>query len=208
MRFAAFGEPRRMLVEEPQLVGEFAVQRRIGKIAPRRHIDIVDFGAVSQRGDGMAAILPLAPVAHCRIGQGHAADDGDAVIPLHAVPVDMMVAKRLQRGFGKGLVRRLGFLQAQDIGRGFGQQAADEIDAQPYRVDVPGGDTHMNGGLEGRRVCRTLCRARERGFQFTRVGSGSLLGFIALRQSLGKPFHSRQSRPLRGGNKQLVTWFQ
>ena len=97
------------------------------------------------RGDvaGIALAAEAAPVDRMK---RQARDDGDAVIALLAVDLDVLVAgaaKRLQRKVG---VRALRLLQAENVRLLFAQEPRDEADPQPDRVDVPGGDGKRHRG--------------------------------------------------------------
>ena len=142
-RSTALGrEPRRQFVEKLQFVGKFRVGVRIGNVASRRHIDVVQFGAAGQLDHGMAAVGSRAPRPRRRRGERQARQDGDAVIALHAVHQQVAIAQRLELRARKQLVRGLGLLEAQNIGLLLLEEAADEPDAQPDRVDVPGDQPH------------------------------------------------------------------
>jgi hypothetical protein len=82
-------------------------------------------------------------------------DDGDPVIALLAVNLDVPVArfaKRLEREVG---VRAFGFLQAEDVGHVFDQEALYQADTQADGVDVPGSDREGHlGNRQGRRNWR------------------------------------------------------
>jgi hypothetical protein len=95
---------------------EFGIFLGVGNVAARRHIDVMEFDAARQHRHGMAAILALAPALISGLGQGNSRQDGDAVIALHAVDQHVLVAHRGDRLTRKELVRRLGLLQADDVG--------------------------------------------------------------------------------------------
>ncbi len=94
----------------------------------------------------MAAILPVAPVLHGGLGKIGAADDRNAVIAFHPVPVDVPIPGGPQRLGREVLVRRFRFLQAQNVGVRFTQQPQDKLDAEADGIDVPG-DQPQNGSF-------------------------------------------------------------
>ena len=73
-------------------------------------------------------------------------DDDDAVIALLAVERDVLVAEPPEALEREGVVRALGLLQAEHVRPRRLDELGDEVDAQPHRIDVPGGDgkTHRD----------------------------------------------------------------
>ena len=57
----------------------------------------------------------------------------------------MMIAQSLEHGVGEAVVNDLGFLKAQHVGGVLDQKPLDDIEAEPDRIDVPGGDTQGHG---------------------------------------------------------------
>ncbi len=91
---------------------------------------------------------------------------------MHALAVkhDMLIAERAERIEGEVVVDDLGFLEAQDVGRGFLQKLLDDGDPEADRVDVPGDDFHAcdvaprGGGDKDRAAaCRSTKRPPLRG---------------------------------------------
>ena len=67
------------------------------------------------------------------------------MVALLAVERDVGIAELLELAERELSVGALGFLQAERIGSVLGQEARDQIDAQPHRIDVPGGDRKAHG---------------------------------------------------------------
>src|SRR6266851_3454451 len=140
LRVALGAEPCGDLVEELQLVREFRVDIRIGDVAAGGDVDVVQLDAAGQRDHAVAAILALAPALRAALVDFDARDDGDAVIALHAVHELVLVSQRVEGLAREMLVRRLGLLQAEHVRLRRGDEAPHRLDAQPHRVDVPGGE--------------------------------------------------------------------
>src|SRR5712691_1023752 len=93
----------------------------------------------------MARIGLAAEAAPADGVERHARKHRHAVVALLAVERDVLVAQALQALEREAVVRALGFLQAEDVRPRRLDELGDEVDAQAYRVDVPGGDgeTHQ-----------------------------------------------------------------
>ena len=76
-------------------------------------------------------------------------EHGDAVIALLAVERDVLVAEPLEALERKGVVRALGFLQAEHVRPRRLDELRHQIDAQPHRIDVPGGDLRCMNVIKG-----------------------------------------------------------
>jgi hypothetical protein len=63
-----------------------------------------------------------------------------AVISLLPIEHGVLVSQTLETLERKPIVRTLGFLQAEDIRPDRFDEFRHALDAQPYRIDVPGGD--------------------------------------------------------------------
>ncbi len=85
----------------------------------------------------LAVILP---VVLREIPKRHPADSGDAVIAFLPMDRDVFVSQGAYRLVGELMLLALDLLEAQHVGRLFGQEAFDLRQAQPHRIDVPGGD--------------------------------------------------------------------
>ena len=99
--FCALRLPRNQRVSSSRkrsLCANFGFSSGSGMSPPAGHIDIVQLDPARQLGDGVAAILALAPMLDARVLERHARQDGDAVIALHAVEMLMPVAQRLDLG--------------------------------------------------------------------------------------------------------------
>ncbi len=76
-----------------------------------------------------------------------ARSDGDAMPALLAADRQMRQA-HLHKGLARKLaLLALDLLQAQYVRRLFGDEARHLVDAQPHRVDVPGGEAKAHGIL-------------------------------------------------------------
>ncbi len=141
------------LVEEGELVGELRIERRVGHVAAGRDVEVmqhqrrVEAGARAEFDRDVPRIDLVAEGANAGRLERHARDDGNAVIALLPVECDMLVAEALEALERKGIVRALGFLQAQHVRPRRLEKARDEIDPQPDRVDIPcrEGQAHGEG---------------------------------------------------------------
>ena len=143
---------RAHFIEEAELVLEFRIDLGIGLVAARRDIEIVesDFvfqtGAFSQHHRDVPAIDLAAEVLHVDPLERNARDHGDAVIAFLSVDRDVLVAETLETLHRESVVRALGLLQAEHIGLCAFQEPGDQINSQPDRVDIPGGDLERHRG--------------------------------------------------------------
>ena len=139
------------LVQEGELVGEFLVDVGVGLVAAGGDVEIVQRrrlgkpGLRADRHGDMAAVGLAAEAADVDCVERHPRDDGDAVIALLPVEREMGVAHALEALERKPVVGALGFLEAQHVRLRGAQEPRDEIDAQPHRIDVPGGDGQAHG---------------------------------------------------------------
>ena len=110
------------LVEEGELVGELRVDRGIGNVAARRHVEIMQRDRILQPGPlaehdrDVAAIALAAIVADRGRLERQPREHDDAVVALLAVERDVLVAEPLEALARKSVVRAFGLLQAQDVG--------------------------------------------------------------------------------------------
>ncbi len=137
---------RAHLVEEGELVGEFRIDRRIGNVAARRHVEIMqrdrvlEAGALTEHDRNVPAVV-LAAKRLDRAGlERQPRQHDDAVMAFLAVERDVLVAEPLEALEREPVVRALGLLQAQDIGTHRFDEFGDEIDAEADGIDVPGRD--------------------------------------------------------------------
>ncbi len=125
------------------LWANFGLIFRVGLVAAGRDVEIVDGdrspAIIDRRGD-VARVFLAAEAPPVHRAKRPSRDDGDAVIALLAVDLDVAVPGLAEGLEGKIGVRALGFLEAEDIGTLFPKQALHQADPQPDRVDVPGGD--------------------------------------------------------------------
>ena len=61
----------------------------------------------------------------------------------------MLVAEPLETFAREGVIRAFGFLEAQHIGAHCLDELRHQIDAQPHRIDIPGGDLELHVVLLG-----------------------------------------------------------
>ena len=127
-------------------MGEFHIDLGIGSIAAGGHIEIMDGDRVAQPGafaehrGNVAAIGLAAETLNVEALERQPREHDDAVIALLTVERDVLVAKPLEALARKSVVRAFGLLQTQDVRTDRLDELGDEIDAQPHRIDVPGGD--------------------------------------------------------------------
>src|SRR5262249_7699658 len=143
---------RAKLMEETELVPEFRIDLGISLVAAGRDIEIVHGDLVSQTGafsehhGDVPAIDLAAEILHVDPFERNARDYGDAVIAFLSVESGVFVAETLETLHRESVNRTLGLLQAEHIGLRAFQESRDQINAQPDRVDVPGGDLERHCG--------------------------------------------------------------
>ena len=131
----------------------FGLISRIGLVAAGRDVEIVQQHADAARRESrrqMAAVGNVAEPAPLDDLDRPPGDGRHAVIALLAVDADMRIAQRFEGGEREQLVRALGFLQAQYVGRIFPEKALDDRQAQPHGVDVPCRDGQGHRQISGR----------------------------------------------------------
>ena len=151
------------LVEKPELVLEFRIERRIGNIAAGRNIEIMQHQRLCQLRPGAERNRDVTRIDLVAKGsdigglERQFRDYRDAVITLLSVQRDVLIAKALEPLQGKCVVDAFGFLQSQDIRPHRFEELGDDVDAQAHRVDVPGceGETH-GGDVSGQEQEDTL----------------------------------------------------
>ena len=115
-------------------------------VAAGGNVEIVDLEpgrlAAERHGD-VARIALGAEIAPARLGEREARDDGDAVVALLAVERDVLVAELAELAARKLPVGAFRLLQAEHVRLVLAEKARDEVDAQPHRIDVPGGEGEM-----------------------------------------------------------------
>jgi hypothetical protein len=101
----------------------------------------------------MARMAPPANVAALVKREGKAGKDGDAVIALLAGHGDMGKAERAKLDPRELAFDALDLLQAKNVRLLAPDQAAHEIEPEPHRIDIPGGEpeAHGNGSLSPER---------------------------------------------------------
>ena len=150
-------------------MAELLVERGIGQIAARRHIDVVqhDRLRLSVRRvepDGeMPRVAAAANVAALLQREGEPRERGDAVIALLPRHRDMRKAERAKLELGKLALDAFDLLQAQHVGLLRLHEAADEIEPEPDRIDVPGGEAEAHG--KGKDRCGNRQKQAEASFR-------------------------------------------
>ena len=147
--------PPRHAAEEVELLAELGVHLAIGHVAACGDVDVFDHHALAQHLDPDVPRLAIGlPVVAGDLADRYAGNGGDAVITLLPAHRLMGVAQRGERLGGEEVALALDFLQAQDVGCGFGEEFLDQPDAQTRGVDVPGGDRQHGSGL--RHTCHNI----------------------------------------------------
>ena len=137
-----FGEAGLHLAQEIELVGEFRIGLRVGNVAARRDVEIVQLQPGLELGRDMAGIVLAAKGEGMGFAERQARENGDAVIALLAIDRLMDIAEVAEDIPREKRVRNLGLLQAEHV-RGIGfQETGDQIGPQTDGIDVPGGDFH------------------------------------------------------------------
>ncbi|CDX46437.1 hypothetical protein MPLDJ20_90013 [Mesorhizobium plurifarium] len=153
------------LVDEIELVAEFAVDLRVRLVAAGRDVEIMHqhrFAARLHPDRQMPAVVDLAETPLFHQLDRAAGDGGDAVIALLTVEQDVLVARLAEGLFREELVRNLGLLQAEHVGRVFLQQPLDDRHAQAHGIDVPGGDGERHAASPDGKSRRTSASERGR----------------------------------------------
>ncbi len=147
------GLARLHLVEKSELVIEFRIQGGVGNIAAGGHVEIMQHQRLCElslvaEGDRDVARIEIA-AEHADVSgvERQPRDHGDAVIALLTVQRDVLVAEPPEAFQRKGVVGAFGFLQAQHIRPHRPEEFGDQVDAQAHRIDIPGGQGELHGGL-------------------------------------------------------------
>ena len=151
------GEMRCHLGNEIELVAKFRIRLSVGNVAAGGNIEIMHARSIPDRRGNMPAILAPGPVQMCLIRQRQARNDGNAIIAFLA-PVGLMPPAGLRQRVGREM-RILGFglLKAQHVDVVPVQKLEDEWQAQPDRIDVPGGKFHGVSLAGDNRIWRRTC---------------------------------------------------
>src|SRR5262249_25362935 len=100
--------------------------------------DVAAVGLAAERLDGVRL-------------EGNARDHRHAVVALLPIERDVLVAEPLEALARELVVGALRLLQAQDIRPRRLDELRHQVDAQPHRIDVPGGDGELHSSdLMGR----------------------------------------------------------
>ena len=139
--FGHFTEPIGHFGQKFELVIKFLVNGRVRLVAACGHIKIVhrERASVALKGHVlMAGILLAAKGPLAGLYNGMARNCGNPVIGLLPAHMDVGIARRADFACGKLIVLTLNLLKAQQIWLIFRQQALNQIQAKPHRIDVPG----------------------------------------------------------------------
>ncbi len=123
-------------------MGEFHIDLGIGNVAAGGNVEVMQLDAAGKLGQGMAAILLLAPIPAVGRLERQARENGDAVVALHAAQMDLAIAQRPDRLEGKILRLGLHLLQADDVGLPFAREPREGIQTLADGIDVPADDAH------------------------------------------------------------------
>src|SRR5690606_22921497 len=99
----------------------------------------------------MARVPPPANVAPLLAPERKAREDRHAVIALLPAHGDMRKAERAQFARREIAVDAFDLLQAEHVGLLRAHEARHEIEPEPDRIDVPGGEAEAHGGGQNRR---------------------------------------------------------
>src|SRR5690606_7231458 len=137
-----------------ELMGEFFVLLRIGQVAAGRNVKIVQRDGIPQtralaerHGDVAAVSLAAEVLVRVRL-ERQPRDDGHAMIALLTVEGDVLIAESLETLEWELVVRTLRLLQADRVRPRRLDEACEEVDAQPHRIDVPGCDLELHAAGE------------------------------------------------------------
>jgi hypothetical protein len=125
---------------------ELRAKLRIGKIAPGRHVDVVELNVTGKDGSKMPAVSATSPVVSAHAPERQFRKDGDTVVAELPVDRAVRIAKPSKEREGKIAVPDLDLLEAEDIGRVAAYQSSNRSLAEPDRVHVPGDDSHLPMG--------------------------------------------------------------
>ncbi len=100
----------------------------------------------TERHGDVAGVAPAAHVQAVDAREREPGQDGDAIKTLVPGVGDVRVAEGAKVVQRQAVVGALGFLKAQHVRPRGREEAADLLDAQPDRVDVPGRDGKAHGG--------------------------------------------------------------
>ena len=86
------------------------------------------------------------------------------VIAFLPIDLDVVEPELADGGEREGIVAALGFLQAEDVGAVPVHQLPQQRQAQPHRIDVPGGDREPQGHIgAGQQTPAGVARGAQRG---------------------------------------------
>jgi len=124
-------------------VGEFRIDLGIGDVAAGRDVKIVHRNRIAQPGAfaefrrDVAAIGLAAERLNVEALKWQPRQHDDAVIALLTIERGIFIAEPLEALEREFIVRTFGFLQAQYVGTNSLEEPRHQINAQPYRIDVP-----------------------------------------------------------------------
>ena len=138
-RLVLLGHDGGQLFIEVHLMIELGVQRPVGNVAAGRDVEVLHVDA-GHAGRDAARVTQFADLEGVAVLKRQTACDGDAVPALLARHAKVGHAHVLESAARKLVGGAFDLLQHQDIGRAFGDEAGDLVDAQADGVDVPGGE--------------------------------------------------------------------
>ena len=145
--------------EEIQLVRELRVGLRVGSVAPRRDVEVLDLDPRDPGPDNPGMAL-AAEVQGGGVVEGKSRDDSHPVRALLAADAHVRVAGSLELGPGEFPFPALDLLEAQDVRVLLARETDHLLGAEADGVDVPGGESQAHGGFPVRpRKTRPEARA-------------------------------------------------
>ena len=147
----------------------------------------------------MARVALDAEVAAALRSERVAGYDSDAVVALLAIERDVLVAQASKALERERIIGTLRFLQAEHVGTGGLEEFRHQVDAQPHRIDVPGGDFQLHDNdarsLEpGIAPVTPKSSPRTGSTDFSHMHSHSVEAFTHDHHFLGERHHANERR--------------
>jgi len=139
-RLPQFLRPARHPANEVQLLAKFRIDGPIGRVPAGRNVDILQPDSVWQANTDVPRLAIVLPIMAFRLRDLHPADDRDAVVHPLAFQLLVRVSMLAEEVGGEDIIRRLGFLQAENIGPLLLEQPLHDRQPGAYRIDIPGAD--------------------------------------------------------------------
>jgi len=127
-------------------VAELGVEGPVGDVAAGRDIDILDPQPAVEPCADVPCLAIVLPVVAQVVVERQLRHDRHAM--MHLLPVEQLVtvAQAMEQLGREDRIHRLGFLQAQYVGRFLAQQPLDDPRAGTNRINVPRGDFKLGHG--------------------------------------------------------------